>query len=360
MENPDASQPLASIAVTNTAGDFVNCSQCHEGSHHPFADEWSQSKHSQVVTFAASNPECEACHRGQGTLTAWGVTDDYVEKDSPTPQPTTCAVCHDPHNSTYAGQLRYPVDTNSYETHLCSKCHDRRTEPDAGSSHGLEPHSPETALLQGTAGWFPPGVSLDQDTIRGTHGSARNTKLCATCHVNMFTVTDAVTGDFVFQSTGHLFTSIPCVDAQGIPEPGPCPITTTDRDWQGCTDSGCHADATVALTLLNTARSRIDARSAELLSQLTQVDPGLEAPGGEIDPADPTFTVAEGALFNYNLANFGGSSVGSTVHNPFLTESLLVASIQTMQDTYMVTPAFVDPDTDWDAEIRKILAKIGR
>ena len=85
---------------------------------------------------------------------------------------------------------------------------------------GLEPHAPESALLLGEAGWFPPNAEIDVGEILGTHGTDRNERLCATCHVNKFTVTDEATGEFVFQSTGHLFTAIPCVDEQGIPTPG--------------------------------------------------------------------------------------------------------------------------------------------
>ena len=77
----------------------------------------------------------------------------------------TCGVCHDPHNGQYEGQLRRPIATVSVEEHLCASCHDRRTVPDPTSSHGLEPHAPETALLAGDAGWFPPNANIDQGEI---------------------------------------------------------------------------------------------------------------------------------------------------------------------------------------------------
>jgi hypothetical protein len=80
---------------------------------------------------------------------------------------------------------------------------------------------------------------------------------------------------------------------------------------------------------------------------------------GEIDATDPTFTVAEGAWFNWNLANFGGNSVSSSTHNPFLTEALLVATIQAMTDQYGVTPMHMaDPNMDYRAELRRIMSEL--
>jgi predicted CXXCH cytochrome family protein len=334
VANPDASQPFASLAVSLDPA--TGCAECHSGNHHPFVEEWSQSAHASVVSFAADREECAACHRGQATLEAWGENDEYIEKESAEHLPVVCGVCHDPHEKRNEGQLRFPVETTSIENHLCARCHNRRTVPDPGSSHGLAPHSPESALLIGDAGWFPPNSQIDQGEIRGTHGSEANPRLCATCHVNSYEVTDAETGDFVFNSTGHLFTAIPCVDAQGIPVAGDCEISVAARSFKGCTGSGCHGDATAAFSALSTASTRIGDAADDLIALLEVVDPNLEDAGGAIDPADPTFTVAEGAIFNYHLATFGGGVTGSTAHNPFLTEALLLASITEVEDEYSV------------------------
>jgi len=51
VENPDASQPIASLDLG--PGFDKNCAECHSGVHHPFAEEWSQSLHAEVVTSAA-------------------------------------------------------------------------------------------------------------------------------------------------------------------------------------------------------------------------------------------------------------------------------------------------------------------
>jgi hypothetical protein len=361
--NPDAGgKPMAEAAVELGTG--TGCGDCHAGTHHPFVEEWLESPHSQIVGFAAARESCAPCHKGQGTLEAWGENANYVEKDGDA-LGVVCVVCHDPHDRTYAHQLRFPVNTTSIELHLCARCHNRRTEPDPASSHGLHPHSPESALIIGDAGWFPPGANIGQGQIRGSHGSDANPGLCTTCHLSKFTVTDPGTGDFVFQATGHLFRPMPCVDAQGIPEgfETGCAVNTTERSFVSCTGAGCHGDETAAASALIASAGTIQFLADQLHGQLDIVDPNGEDAGGEIDATNPTFTVAEGALFNHSLAEFGGEDfgtfnvLGSTAHNPFLVEALLVASIQAVQAEYGVSPNVV---RDWDAELQNVLNRVPR
>ena len=365
VNNPDASQPQASVALGDLTDleNATSCAECHQGTHHPFVEEWAVSPHAGVVGFAAARPECASCHRGQASITSFGENADYVEKDSSEPLPVTCVVCHDPHDATNEGQLRLPVATVSIEEHLCAQCHNRRTAPNPASSHGLEPHSPESALLIGDAGWFPPNANIDQGQIRGTHGSEVNEKLCATCHISTFEVTDEATGEFVFNATGHLFRPIPCVDEAGIPLPfeDNCALTLEDRSYVSCVDSGCHGDEQAAFSAITAATTRIQQLADDLHDALEQVDPNLEEEGGEIDPNNPTFTVAEGAFFNYHLAAFGSAEfgtntvIGSAAHNPFLTEALLIASMQAVQDTYDVT---VNPSVNLEEELQKVLDRM--
>lgn len=376
VSNPDATQPLASMSVdfeapagamagrtmfTAQENDF-GCADCHQGTHHPFVEQWAQSPHSQVVGFAAARPECERCHRGQGTLTAWGENANYLEKTSSNHLPVVCGVCHDPHDANFEGQLRFPITTVDMTDNLCAKCHNRGLVPDPGSSHGLEPHSPEAGLLVGDAGHFFPGTNIDIGQIRGTHGSERNTRSCATCHVTVEETTDQATGDFVLQSVGHLFRPIPCVDAQGVPQPFgvDCPLTTEARSFKGCTGGACHGSEQAALSALTTATTRTQRLVDELHDLLEQVDPNLAAAGGEIDPTNPTFTTAEGAFFNMELAVFGNPNfgtnnvIGSTVHNPFLIESLLITSIQAVEEEYGVTASIA---IDYEAELARLKAQ---
>jgi len=365
VENPDASQPLANLAVGLDL--TFGCGECHQGNHHGFTDDWLDSKHAapwgeffpggvDAGAAAAVRPECQSCHLGQGALKAWGVEDSYIEADASVSDPEgrlpiTCGVCHDPHGTDNEAQLRFPINVASAEEHLCARCHNRRTTPNPESSHGLEPHAPETGLLQGDVGWFPPNVQIDRGEIIATHGSDANPGLCATCHVSSFEVSDEETGEFVFNATGHNFTPAPCLDEQGIPTAEDCELSQEARSFEGCTASGCHGTEQAAFSALVTASTRIQDLAEELHDLLEQVDPNLTDEGGEIDPTEPTFTVAEGAFFNYALAEFPGTEridsrmvfAGSASHNPFLMEQLLIASIDAVEEEYGVqaSPALV-------------------
>ena len=353
VENPDATQPLASIMADT--GLTNGCGECHSGSHHPFVEEWSESGHGSVLSTPASRPACRSCHTAQAALVMFGEYAEYIEKDDTTTAsqlPIVCAVCHDPHGGEgHAGQTRMPVrNAPAVQEHLCAACHDRRGVPSNTSATGLHPHSPETPLIEGTAGWWAPGVILNEDTIRGSHGSSANEGLCATCHVTSFSATDSLTGEEVF-TTGHSFSAIPCVGPSGQPLSGEasenCAYTVSARNWQGCTGSGCHSDATSARSALVTQSNTIRILAEELHELLLLVDPDLEANGGEIDGSNPVFTVAEGAIFNYNLAiHYGedntvdpatGEYAATVAHNPFLIETLLQSSIEAVEDRYGVT-----------------------
>ena len=63
--------------------------------------------------------------------------------------------------------------------------------------------------------------------------------------------------------------------------------------------------------------------------------PGLLAlvPASEFNANDGRYSTAEGARFNYQLAT---DFEGSVVHNPFLLEALLIASIRQVEDDYAV------------------------
>src|SRR5690606_16423374 len=78
------------------------------------------------------------------------------------------------------------------------------------------------------------------------------------------------------------------------------------------------------------AETRINTLAAELNAQLQQV------PATEFNANDGRYSTAEGANFNYQLAvNYPGSAV----HNPFLVEALLLATIAQVEDDYGVSAA---------------------
>lgn len=342
VENPmDENVPLAPLQVT--ADPLSGCGECHSGTHHGFVDEWAQSRHG----FATDNTDlrnavddghggsCVSCHGAEGALASWGINTTYLEKGEGEEIGITCAVCHDPHALNNESQLRFAIDEPSVEDNLCMKCHHKRAIPDLGtggtSTRG--PHSPQGPLLLGTVGevgWTPPDFAYNVERIRGTHGTERNERLCAGCHVNSYEVTDPESGDHVFNATGHLFKPIPCVDAQGVPlADDSCEMTVDARSFDGCTASGCHGDEDAALSAMLLAQGRIADLVEDLESMLDQV------PADQFSSADTIFTVAEGAEFNAQL----GAIESSAVHNPFMTEALLTSSIQAVQDKYGVSPS---------------------
>jgi hypothetical protein len=122
------------------------------------------------------------------------------------------------------------------------------------------------------------------------------------------------------------------MDAQGLP--------TTDQNCTldqrnftaGCTEFGCHADDIAARSAYITANTRIDALVAQMEALLLQ--PPVAA---DLDRTDGIFTVADGAWFNNELAKMAGSRV----HNPFLIEQLMLATITAINDTYGPFPITV-------------------
>ena len=322
VTNPDATQPLASIAADTLAK--TGCGECHSGIHNPFIKEWQRSAHGHVVgsSTATTSTSCIGCHTGQGTLARWGETANYVEKTSATPQPQTCAVCHDPHGSPNTRQLRHPIDTPDEQRNLCMQCHNRRGTPDLASS-ASGPHAPEGPTILGYAGWWAPTMVFTpgDSAFLASHGSARNPRLCATCHVESYEVTDTLTGAFQLAVTGHSFRAIPCVGANGLPtESETC--TRDQRRYEACVGSGCHTSGANARGLHSLAEQRI----LPLIAQLQ----ALVAAHPDTATRDGRYTSAEGSLFNIRLAQ----EPGAIVHNPFLIEALLRASIAQMQKDY--------------------------
>jgi predicted CXXCH cytochrome family protein len=336
IENPDATQPLPTLKAGTDITD--GCGECHNGEHHPFVEEWSRSGHGTMQTsWSATGPQtradCQGCHTGQGALTVFGVDarSNYKEKGQVATDPlkVTCGVCHDPHNVTNPAQLRLRIDVADEKQNLCMTCHHKRGEPDLGtggtSTRGA--HSPEGPMLLGEAGWWPPGMETGGlERITSSHGTDKNPRLCAGCHVEKFEVRDKLTDEFLFNATGHSFHAIPCVDANGAPTAAQdCDRNAlTSRRFTACATSGCHASQDQARSALVAARTRIESRNAELKALLARV------PRSEISSTDKRFTVAEGATFNTTLAD----KHGSEVHNPFLMEALLIGSINAVKTTY--------------------------
>lgn len=311
--NPDGgTKPLASMAV---GGALTNgCGECHSGTHQPFVEEWEASRHGKAV--GSRNREgCWGCHEGKHVLEAWGITSNYVEAGDTaraTALPVVCTVCHDPHNAKNLKQLRFPINTTDLETNLCMKCHYRRAVPEVTSSSS--PHSPQGPVLLGEAGWTPPNFIYPPKSLVGSHGSDRNPRLCAGCHVNAYTAGD-------FNATGHSFQPIPCVDAQGVPT-GSTTCTDAERSFKACVQ--CHLTENAARTARIAAKARLDRLAGEVEALLPLI------PSSEFSTTDNRISTAEGSKFNAQLAR----QPGTPIHNPFLVEALLIYSLDQIAIDY--------------------------
>ncbi len=341
------SRPLAKMSMTGDG----NCGECHSGAHHPFADEWRNSGHANVRTSPASNTAsgCANCHDGRQALVAWGKQTNFKEKaQSDAYQPTTCVVCHDPHGSNNPSSLRWPITTPDPDRNLCMKCHNRRNEPTSTQS---SPHAPQGSVLLGTAGYKPVGFTYAENRILGSHSSEANPKLCAGCHVTRLEVRDKISNQFLFQATGHLMRPIPCLDANGQPTADKnCAYNSTARSWKSCTAAGCHGSAAVAASVFNTVRLRmktlvdvlwIDSNGNGSM-QAAPTDAGYLPTVRQMRPTewsstDNRISPAEGAEFNARMCGEYGQSTADNskgIHNPFLCEALLIATIAEVRATY--------------------------
>lgn len=355
---PASVQPLASLDAA--AGGTNGCGECHDGTHHPYTSQWAESAHGlgPNTGYAGGRAACAPCHEGRAALeVTFGTKSTYLEKDGQELLTITCAVCHDPHGSGIGGQLRAPIDLPTPDN-LCMRCHSRTGTP--WSSRGPHAAQGPLVLAQGV-GYVPQGSSLDLSIIPNPHGAPNNRSLCATCHVDRRTVTDAG-GNFLLESVGHTFEAISCLDPDGLPVAGgDCAVT--ERTFAGCTGSGCHATEASA----RNAYLRIQTRLNYLLDQLwadtnsngilEAADAGLlpqvlaKGLGSELDPGSSTVTPAKGAIWNAMLAwthdrphwsdgQVGGvafsshPSSGNGVHNPHLLEALLLASIGDVRSAY--------------------------
>jgi predicted CXXCH cytochrome family protein len=333
VQAPARGQMLPSLKPDTAATQTTGCAECHSGTHHPFVEDWRRSGHSKVYSGAITNTSCQSCHIGQKALEAWGVNTNYVGKGTAITAAnalgTTCVVCHDPHGSNNPAQLRYPVEERNLDNNLCMKCHFRRAVPDFSGGQN-SPHSPQGPLLLGQAGWWPPGLEFDGDAV-ATHGSERNPRMCAGCHVNKYEVTDKATGKFVQTVTGHQFAAIPCVDANGLPTADQnCQVS--QRSFKSCAASGCHSEAT--------ARSVYTGQKADIATLVNALTPMLaDARVPAADKVSGKVSTWRGATFNLNLAK----EVGGESHNAGLIKALLRASIAQMTKDYGIQPPIAIP-----------------
>ena len=357
---PSGDKPLASFEASLEGTD--GCGECHNGTHHPFVEQWSRSAHGKGphTTYAAnvSLNACGPCHEGKKALEAtFGVNANYKEKGDGTPRTITCLVCHDPHAAVTDGQLRAPIDTPD-RGNLCVRCHARRGEP--WTFRG--PHAAQGLLvLSEDVGYVPEGSSLVIEQVPNPHGPENNETLCTTCHVHQRTIVDQETGEFLLTNVGHTFEAVSCLDDQGLPVADEdCAVE--ERSFASCTGSGCHGTETLARNAYVRNLHRLNVLLDELWED-TDGDRSLEATDGgllprvlvvapsDLDPSTSTMTPAKGAVWNAMLAwtddrpHWSDARVrgepfsshpnsGNGAHNPHLLEALLLASIGDVREAY--------------------------
>jgi hypothetical protein len=180
--------------IAGVSLDTPQCAQCHDsasGFQQGFY-QWSNSTHPLTASLAegavATNTSCVKCHTGEGFIEV------RVKGKTATAHPDghgiTCAVCHDPHYSPNAHQLRLVGDftLDSGDTYvnaglggLCMRCHNSRvSNPDATattSSRGTH-HGPQADMLLGVN-----GESFGLPFLPNSAHTTVVTDTCVACHM---------------------------------------------------------------------------------------------------------------------------------------------------------------------------------
>ncbi len=176
--------------VDSELWDAELCGKCHEGTHHPYMEEWELSAHAGADASAgglvATNPSCAECHIAQ-SFERWVTTGEsgYIASD---PQPITCQACHTAHSNDNPGQLRLPLGQNV----ICAKCHNAE-----GALPGETVHHATWEVFNGTLGFGYSGEEYENST----HTTALATEACVACHV----FSSPYVSEAVPAKTGHTF-----------------------------------------------------------------------------------------------------------------------------------------------------------
>jgi predicted CXXCH cytochrome family protein len=359
VRNPSKLTTAGVLApMGNRQGDaWVGCAQCHQGAHHPQAEEWYASAHGNGVawrtTSAGGREACVECHTAENALIKFGVNANYIEKATHLNAHTTelnmsitCAVCHDPHGAKHAGQLRKSITEPDMTKNLCMKCHYKRGTPDPTTFRG--PHAPEAQLLIGNAGWWSDlmHARFPEGAVYATHGAPEaNPKLCVSCHMGK---ADYSQDGRAIHGSGHFFEATPCLDDDGKPiVKGTCAKAAPTRAYTTCTGAGCHANAEVTRSAISVVDLRIERLVQELDRNLQEINANWRtcrnnnscAPvNGSPSPFNfvaGSYNTALGAAFNYDM----GARRSAAMHNPMLVEALLITSIQAVRRDYGITSA---------------------
>lgn len=313
-QDPINVKPAVSIAPTI-------CGGCHQDSHHPNFEQWSESKHGQInETVTADLLEggdtvnnCGLCHSGDVfyRVNIKGETvppDAFVGMAPEDLTPIACAICHDPHQRTGNAarpdegrdfQLRFrqvasPTPSNTVEDvtnpqrfNLCGQCHHDRGRTWATNSRPPH-HSNQSNIYVGEMP-IPDPETQDPLVISRVSVHSFAPEQCATCHMYRRDFQDEEAPAI----SGHNFTV----------------------NNAGCATSGCHPSTEAAVAAQATLQGEVQSRLDDIAARLG--DPATweyVANGGPADDVQATLPDAlKQARYLYYYALVDGS-LG--VHNP--------------------------------------------
>jgi hypothetical protein len=216
-------------------------------------------------------------------------------------------------------------------------------------------------------GWIPPDFVYDTGQIVSSP-ARRRTRGCATCHVAFTTITDKATGPSSFRRRPPVHAD-PCTIRRAFRRPTRTALA--ERDFSGCTISGCHLTRQAAVS----AFQAVDARFNNLLDQIwfdTDNDSVIDPTDGGLLPQllaghgrrlgrsgfrQAATTVAKGTLWNAALAATNSARIswwrslgtylldhmasGNGVHNP--SSSRRCSSRRSaLKQTYGASPPNLD------------------
>ena len=358
---PGETQPIPTLVIDTTHGN--GCASCHYDLHNPFTEQLATSVHGRAPDWEGAAGSCQVnCHTVWGAISKFAPRSTAYLEYGTNPLTTTlkpgftCALCHDPHDATNAGQLRFSLSATDSAQHACGKCHSRPPVTQASSwTSARGAHGDQFEVLMGNAGYMDPSYGNIQGPMR--HGTQDGS--CATCHMASGPVNTAA-GAFAVQNTGHTFEVAPCLNPAmlstgGVDTTAAC--TEANRDFSACGTSSCHGSAAGARTAMDRVQGEmkgyirvlwVDANGNNAIDAFP-TDSGwipklllhdaTRAAGTKrfgTTGADAAWTVAKGA--RYNALTFGspnGHGDGSFgVHNPPFYRAMLQGAVAQMRSTY--------------------------
>ena len=285
----------------------ATCGGCHNGSHHPYYDEWQASGHASGAPAwfkdRSTNGECFYCHFAQDFQEFlkdpnYDAVNFQIEGDDDNLSDITCVTCHDPHGNSNTANLR-DLPEGYEDKVICDVCHTIQEE--VKDVHNPPHHATSQVFSRGDEfGWRYPGEDYSQ--TNSFHTLIRDR--CVRCHMHQ-SPADYATGAAAV--TGHEFT--PRVEA--------------------CVE--CHADYTTVVDI-NDEANKFDYKGAQtttraLIAQLED----LLANASSADSTTDRFLQAK-----YNLESVKAEgSFG--IHNTQLVQKLLQDAIDRITLTDVTT-----------------------